>query len=111
MKLSIFYVIRVSDQPDEHIFKFLMAKFGIAETDDFDAKLYLCNGAFNFLPADTLPRLFSQGIGVLWALVLAGGLVAIFMNCCQSWKIDEQGKPGRGCLADYPAFAYNIIHS
>ena len=37
-------------EPDEHIFKFLQAKFEIAQTDDFDAKLYLCNGAFNFMP-------------------------------------------------------------
>ena len=46
-------------QPDEHIFKFLQAKFGIAETDDFDAKLYLCNGAFQFLPFDTFGRLLG----------------------------------------------------
>jgi len=102
----------IKDQPDEHIFKFLMAKFGIAETDDFDAKLYLCNGAFNFLPTDTLPRLMGQGIGVLWLIVLVVGLLAIFVHCCQAWAIDaESGKPGVGCLAAFPALAYNIIHS
>ena len=89
-----------------------MAKFGIAETDDFDAKLYLCNGAFNFLPTDTLPRLMGQGIGVLWLIVLVVGLLAIFVHCCQAWTIDaESGKPGVGCLAAFPALAYNIIHS
>ena len=49
----------MTGQPDEHIFKFLQAKFGIAETDDFDAKLYLCNGAFQFLPFDTFGRLLG----------------------------------------------------
>ena len=52
----------MTGQPDEHIFKFLQAKFGIAETDDFDAKLYLCNGAFQFLPFDTFGRL----LGTKW---------------------------------------------
>ena len=47
-------------EPDEHIFKFLQAKFQIAQTDDFDAKLYLCNGAFNFMPWDTFPRLATR---------------------------------------------------
>ena len=28
----------IAVEPDEHIFKFLLAKFEIAETDDFDAK-------------------------------------------------------------------------
>ena len=50
---------QMKGQPDEHIFKFLQAKFGIAETDDFDAKLYLCNGAFQFLPFDTFGRLLG----------------------------------------------------
>ena len=50
----------MTGQPDEHIFKFLQAKFGIAETDDFDAKLYLCNGAFQFLPFDTFGRLLGE---------------------------------------------------
>ena len=50
---------QMTGQPDEHIFKFLQAKFGIAETDDFDAKLYLCNGAFQFLPFDTFGRLLG----------------------------------------------------
>ena len=29
----------INVEPDEHIFKFLQAKFGISLTDDFDAKI------------------------------------------------------------------------
>ena len=103
--------MKLIDQPDEHIFKFLQAKFGIAETDDFDAKLYLCNGAFGFLPKDTLPRLFWQGHTALWAIVLLGGLLAIFLNCIQIWTVDEDGKSARGVLTDQPELGYNFIHS
>uniref|UniRef100_A0A8C4R3F4 Dpy-19 like C-mannosyltransferase 3 n=1 Tax=Eptatretus burgeri TaxID=7764 RepID=A0A8C4R3F4_EPTBU len=44
-------------ESDEHIFKFLMAKFGLSSTRDIDAKLYLCEKAFGWLPLDTFERL------------------------------------------------------
>uniref|UniRef100_A0A8C1APW0 Dpy-19 like C-mannosyltransferase 3 n=1 Tax=Cyprinus carpio carpio TaxID=630221 RepID=A0A8C1APW0_CYPCA len=42
---------------DEHIFKFIKAKFGFGATRDFDASLYLCEEAFGLLPLDTFERL------------------------------------------------------
>ena len=99
-------------EPDEHIFKFLQAKFQIAQTDDFDAKLYLCNGAFNFLPTDTFYRLSWQGLVPAWAAVLVIGLVSLFYHQVQIWTVDkESGKPKTGPFTDCPELAYNLIHS
>lgn len=42
----------IPHQADEHINKFLLTKFGFNSSIDFDVKLYLCNGGFNFLDAD-----------------------------------------------------------
>jgi len=99
-------------EPDEHIFKFLQAKFKIAQTDDFDAKLYLCNGAFNFLPTDTFPRLAKQGLLPAWAAVLGGGLFVLLYHQIQVWTVDkETGKPKSGPFSDCPEVAYNLIHS
>ena len=74
-------------EPDEHIFKFLQAKFEIAQTDDFDAKLYLCNGAFNFMPRDTFPRLLKQGLLPAWGAVLIIGLLSLFYHQWQVWSV------------------------
>uniref|UniRef100_A0A8C2CBC5 Dpy-19 like C-mannosyltransferase 3 n=1 Tax=Cyprinus carpio TaxID=7962 RepID=A0A8C2CBC5_CYPCA len=52
---------------DEHIFKFIKAKFGFGATRDFDASLYLCEEAFGLLPLDTFERLAGT---VLWYYVL-----------------------------------------
>lgn len=99
-------------EPDEHIFKFLQAKFQIAQTDDFDAKLYLCNGAFNFMPWDTFPRLATQGLLPAWAAVLVLGLLLLFYHQIQVWSVDEKtGKPLTGPFTDCPELGYNLIHS
>jgi hypothetical protein len=101
----------IAVEPDEHIFKFLLAKFEVAETDDFDAKLYLCNGAFNFLPKDTFPRLATQGFLPAWIAVLVVGLLALLYHQFQIWSMDENGKPGRGPFSDRPEIGYHLIHS
>jgi len=101
----------IAVEPDEHIFKFLLAKFELAETDDFDAKLYLCNGAFNFLPKDTFPRLATQGFLPAWIAVLVVGLLALLYHQFQIWSMDENGKPGRGPFSDRPEIGYHLIHS
>ncbi|XP_060041643.1 probable C-mannosyltransferase DPY19L3 isoform X3 [Erinaceus europaeus] len=67
---------------DEHIFKFLKAKFGFGATRDFDANLYLCEEAFGLLPFNTFERLsdtllFHAYIFVLFITVIAALTVAI----------------------------------
>ncbi|MBZ3885336.1 putative C-mannosyltransferase DPY19L3 [Sciurus carolinensis] len=69
---------------DEHIFKFLKAKFGFGATRDFDANLYLCEEAFGLLPFNTFERLsdtllFYAYIFVLSITVIAA-LVVAFQN-------------------------------
>ncbi|KAG9352524.1 hypothetical protein JZ751_020938, partial [Albula glossodonta] len=63
---------------DEHIFKFIKAKFGLGSTRDFDAKLYLCEEAFGLLPLDTFERLAGTLI-VYPYLCTLGVLLLILM--------------------------------
>uniref|UniRef100_A0A8B9TFK9 Dpy-19 like C-mannosyltransferase 3 n=1 Tax=Anas platyrhynchos TaxID=8839 RepID=A0A8B9TFK9_ANAPL len=68
-------------ESDEHIFKFLKAKFGFGSTRDFDANLYLCEEAFGLLPLNTFSRLsdtllFYVYIFSLFPLTVAALIVA-----------------------------------
>ncbi|EMP36872.1 Protein dpy-19 like protein 3 [Chelonia mydas] len=71
-------------ESDEHIFKFLKAKFGFGTTRDFDANLYLCEEAFGLLPFNTFARLsdtllFYAYLFVLLLMAAAPAVVA-FQN-------------------------------
>uniref|UniRef100_A0A452GG69 Uncharacterized protein n=1 Tax=Gopherus agassizii TaxID=38772 RepID=A0A452GG69_9SAUR len=71
-------------ESDEHIFKFLKAKFGFGATRDFDANLYLCEEAFGLLPFNTFARLsdtllFYAYLFVLLLMAIAAAVVA-FQN-------------------------------
>ncbi|XP_015495413.1 probable C-mannosyltransferase DPY19L3 isoform X3 [Parus major] len=57
-------------ESDEHIFKFLKAKFGFGATRDFDANLYLCEEAFGLLPLNTFSRLSSTLLFYVYGFVL-----------------------------------------
>ncbi|KAJ7395414.1 putative C-mannosyltransferase DPY19L3 [Pitangus sulphuratus] len=68
-------------ESDEHIFKFLKAKFGFGATRDFDANLYLCEEAFGLLPLNTFSRLsdtllFYVYVFVLFLMAVAAVIVA-----------------------------------
>ncbi|XP_064437169.1 protein C-mannosyl-transferase DPY19L3 isoform X5 [Mirounga angustirostris] len=56
---------------DEHIFKFLKAKFGFGATRDFDANLYLCEEAFGLLPFNTFGRLSDTLLFYAYIFVLS----------------------------------------
>jgi len=56
---------------DEHIFKFLKAKFGFGATRDFDANLYLCEEAFGLLPFNTFGRLSDTLLFYAYVFVLS----------------------------------------
>lgn len=100
---------------DEHIFKFLKAKFGFGATRDFDANLYLCEEAFGLLPLNTFERLsdtllFYAYIFVLSITVIAALIVA-FHNLSDSTNQQSMGKTGK-CTVDLkPETAYNLIHT
>ncbi|TRY80206.1 hypothetical protein DNTS_017765 [Danionella cerebrum] len=73
---------------DEHIFKFIKAKFGFGATRDFDASLYLCEEAFGLLPLDTFERLagtvllypYLCTLSVLFILLLVVALSNLSLN-------------------------------
>ncbi|XP_072605915.1 protein C-mannosyl-transferase DPY19L3 isoform X2 [Vulpes vulpes] len=100
---------------DEHIFKFLKAKFGFGATRDFDANLYLCEEAFGLLPFNTFGRLsdtllFYAYIFVLSITVMAALAVA-FHNLSDSKSQQSTGQSGKCTIILKPETAYNLIHT
>ncbi|XP_022380800.1 probable C-mannosyltransferase DPY19L3 isoform X3 [Enhydra lutris kenyoni] len=100
---------------DEHIFKFLKAKFGFGATRDFDANLYLCEEAFGLLPFNTFGRLsdtllFYAYIFVLSITVMAALAVA-FHNLSDSTSQQPPGQMGKCTILLKPETAYNLIHT
>ncbi|XP_034495501.1 probable C-mannosyltransferase DPY19L3 isoform X3 [Ailuropoda melanoleuca] len=100
---------------DEHIFKFLKAKFGFGATRDFDANLYLCEEAFGLLPFNTFGRLsdtllFYAYIFVLSITVMAALAVA-FHNLSDSTSQQSTGQMGKCTIILKPETAYNLIHT
>ncbi|XP_036689483.1 probable C-mannosyltransferase DPY19L3 isoform X2 [Balaenoptera musculus] len=100
---------------DEHIFKFLKAKFGFGATRDFDANLYLCEEAFGLLPFNTFERLsdtllFYAYIFVLSITVIAALAVA-FRNLSYSTNQQSMYKMGEYTIGLKPETAYNLIHT
>ncbi|KAF3818339.1 hypothetical protein GH733_012647 [Mirounga leonina] len=100
---------------DEHIFKFLKAKFGFGATRDFDANLYLCEEAFGLLPFNTFGRLsdtllFYAYIFVLSITVMAA-LAVTFHNLSDSTRQQSTGQMGKCTIILKPETAYNLIHT
>ncbi|XP_039702472.1 protein C-mannosyl-transferase DPY19L3 isoform X2 [Pteropus medius] len=99
---------------DEHIFKFLKAKFGFGATRDFDANLYLCEEAFGLLPLNTLERLADTLLFYIYVFVLcvtaAAALAVAFHNL--SDPIGRSvGNVARRTLSLKPETAYNLMHT
>ncbi|KAF7687993.1 hypothetical protein HF521_013999 [Silurus meridionalis] len=100
---------------DEHIFKFIKAKFGLGATRDFDASLYLCEEAFGLLPFDTFDRLAATlmlypylcTLSVL-AIVLA---LAAFSNLRECGTGRASGAPDETAFRMRPDIAYNLLHT
>ncbi|XP_010224511.1 PREDICTED: probable C-mannosyltransferase DPY19L3 [Tinamus guttatus] len=103
-------------ESDEHIFKFLKAKFGFGATRDFDANLYLCEEAFGLLPLNTFSRLsdtllFYVYIFVLFPMTVTAAIVA-FQNLSGSTKVEKSLERKEDCtIALKPETAYNLIHT
>nr|XP_033796292.1 probable C-mannosyltransferase DPY19L3 isoform X3 [Geotrypetes seraphini] len=102
-------------QSDEHIFKFIKAKFGFGVTRDFDANLYLCEEAFGPLPFSTFERLsetllFYAYAGTLFILLIVAVCV-FFQNLSGSASIPPVDKQDRVRIALKPETAYNLMHT
>ncbi|KAL8194892.1 UNVERIFIED_CONTAM: hypothetical protein K2H54_037673 [Gekko kuhli] len=102
-------------ESDEHIFKFLKAKFGFGATRDFDANLYLCEEAFGLLPFDTFTRLldtlvFYAYMFVLFVMAMAAAVVA-FQNLRGSANNKSMDKLQKCTMLLKPGAAYNLVHT
>ncbi|KAM6325023.1 protein C-mannosyl-transferase DPY19L3 isoform 2-T3 [Podargus strigoides] len=102
-------------ESDEHIFKFLKAKFGFGATRDFDANLYLCEEAFGLLPLNTFSRLsdtllFYVYVFVLFLTTVAAVIVA-FRNLSGSNQVQFMEKMEECTVTLKPDAAYNLIHT
>uniref|UniRef100_A0A672LDF3 Dpy-19 like C-mannosyltransferase 3 n=1 Tax=Sinocyclocheilus grahami TaxID=75366 RepID=A0A672LDF3_SINGR len=95
---------------DEHIFKFIKAKFGFGATRDFDASLYLCEEAFGLLPLDTFERL--AGTVLLYPylctlnVVFSLGLLNLLLCSVQTSREKEDRT-----FRMRPDIAYNLLHT
>uniref|UniRef100_A0A3B3RLH1 Dpy-19 like C-mannosyltransferase 3 n=1 Tax=Paramormyrops kingsleyae TaxID=1676925 RepID=A0A3B3RLH1_9TELE len=100
---------------DEHIYKFVKAKFGLGSTRDFDAKLYLCEEAFGLLPLDTFDRL--AGTLVLYpylcatSVLLAVLLFIALRNLMYAPLPCSQSEADQHTLGLRPDVAYNLLHT
>ncbi|XP_030620848.1 probable C-mannosyltransferase DPY19L3 [Chanos chanos] len=100
---------------DEHIFKFIKAKFGLGATRDFDASLYLCEEAFGLLPLDTFERL--AGTLVLYPYLSTLSVLLLMLVLVALANLSDSGNGGvcdRGeeqTISMRPEVAYNLLHS
>uniref|UniRef100_A0A8C1ZS74 C-mannosyltransferase DPY19L3 n=1 Tax=Cyprinus carpio TaxID=7962 RepID=A0A8C1ZS74_CYPCA len=89
---------------DEHIFKFIKAKFGFGATRDFDASLYLCEEAFGLLPLDTFERLAGT---VLFAVALRAAVTLFFVL----FSYQNNRKREDRTFSMRPDVSYNLLHT
>ncbi|KFW11810.1 PREDICTED: probable C-mannosyltransferase DPY19L3 [Fulmarus glacialis] len=102
-------------ESDEHIFKFLKAKFGFGATRDFDANLYLCEEAFGLLPLNTFSRLSDTLLFYVYVFVLVlttvAAVIVAFRNLSGSNQVQFMKKMGECTVTLKPDAAYNLIHT
>ncbi|XP_061201869.1 probable C-mannosyltransferase DPY19L3 isoform X3 [Neopsephotus bourkii] len=102
-------------ESDEHIFKFLKAKFGFGATRDFDANLYLCEEAFGLLPLNTFSRLSDTLLFYIYVFVLlfmtVAAVIVVFRNLSGSNQVQLMEKMSECTIILKPDAAYNLIHT
>uniref|UniRef100_A0A8C6XLB6 Dpy-19 like C-mannosyltransferase 3 n=1 Tax=Naja naja TaxID=35670 RepID=A0A8C6XLB6_NAJNA len=102
-------------ESDEHIFKFLKAKFGFGATRDFDANLYLCEEAFGLLPFNTFARLSDTLVfyAYLFVLLITATTAAVvsFQNLSGRASIKSVEKQPMSNTVFKPAMAYHLMHT
>ncbi len=74
-------------EADEHIFKFLKGKFGLSDPTDFEARIYLCHGAFVFLDNGFFWRTSSTFLFPPYMIVLCGTLFIIGKDLLTEWCV------------------------
>jgi len=83
-------------EADSHIYKFLISKMTSPKyCSDFDANLYVCNGAFQFLTAKVYKRLITKGGFGLFYLLFSVYLVMKLVRFVFFGKFDEKSGTGK----------------
>ncbi|KFO81356.1 putative C-mannosyltransferase DPY19L3 [Cuculus canorus] len=102
-------------ESDEHIFKFLKAKFGFGATRDFDANLYLCEEAFGLLPLNTFSRLSDTLLFYIYMFVLilltVAAVIVAFRNLSGSNQVQCMEEREECTVTLKPDAAYNLTHT
>ncbi|XP_072527775.1 protein C-mannosyl-transferase DPY19L3 isoform X2 [Salminus brasiliensis] len=100
---------------DEHIFKFIKAKFGLGATRDFDASLYLCEEAFGLLPLDTFERLAGTLLVYPYLCTLSVLLIVLALaalsNLREGGAVRTSGDGDESTFSMRPDIAYNLLHT
>uniref|UniRef100_A0A4W4H278 Dpy-19 like C-mannosyltransferase 3 n=1 Tax=Electrophorus electricus TaxID=8005 RepID=A0A4W4H278_ELEEL len=100
---------------DEHIFKFVKAKFGLGATRDFDASLYLCEEAFGLLPLDTFERMAGTLLVYPYLCTLLVLLVTLAFSTLTNLRYGGTGRASSGheeaAFVMRPDIAYNLLHT
>ncbi|XP_048041178.1 probable C-mannosyltransferase DPY19L3 isoform X1 [Megalobrama amblycephala] len=100
---------------DEHIFKFIKAKFGFGATRDFDASLYLCEEAFGLLPLDTFERLAGTVLLYPYLCTLSVLFILLLLVALSNLSANGSGQASREkedrTFRMRPDVAYNLLHT
>ncbi|XP_041463579.1 probable C-mannosyltransferase DPY19L3 [Lytechinus variegatus] len=80
---------------DQHIFKFITAKFGLASARDFDVLLYKCHSAFAFLPIQVIRNMTSTLLFPLYMAVVFGLLSVLVLAVIQNWNLESRISAGK----------------
>ncbi|XP_020618146.1 probable C-mannosyltransferase DPY19L3 [Orbicella faveolata] len=88
--ISFLIKVLMRIESDEHIFKFLKAKFGYGIGRDFDSLLYLCEGAFKFLPTDVYGRLTTGVVFPCYVVSLVAVLTLLAYTVFANWRKNEE---------------------
>lgn len=107
----------MSVEADEHIYKFVLSKFGIGNPRDFDSRIYLCLDAFNFLPFDTYERLTKGMVFPFYVATHAVLLIVLCVAVLQNWSnhvhdatVKETTATKKShLLSNRPELAYHIV--
>ncbi|CAH1800272.1 unnamed protein product [Owenia fusiformis] len=103
----------VEIQADEHIYKFVLYKFGFGDPRDFDTKLYICNGAFEFMDSSILTRTTENGfmfpLYISTHVILLGMLAVTVLQ--KYWSPVQEGKEAKddSLLSNRPELAFHAI--
>ncbi|OWF40174.1 C-mannosyltransferase DPY19L3 [Mizuhopecten yessoensis] len=117
INLSVKVLINV--EADEHIYKFVLSKFGIGNPRDFDSRIYLCLEAFNFLSFDTYERLTKGMVFPFYVATHAVLLIVLCVAVLQNWSNhvhdstvkDTASTKKSHLLSNRPELAYHIVQT